>query len=240
MSLISIAIALTFFFATDVVAHDFITQEIAEDYIKKIQDARDITKVSSSESERGHAFVTIGKLLVELKSFFNRDIATHGEINGLATKYLIATLNDSGLDLKFSKRKKFYEFDSSFFEKAITGELDSGVQTIALAELIKGNFYQSFEGDFLETRLPPGKLNEDAKRFEKLMGMQINDSIDEELLFIGFILNARVAIKKGGQAMRVKARRKALELGVEFRGRFPDSLSIAAVDLVETRLNSSK
>ena len=240
MRLISIAIALNFFFATSGAAHDFITQEIADDYVKKIQDARDITKVSSSESERGHAYVTIGKLLVELKSFFNRDIATHGEINGLATKYLIATLDDSGLDLKFSKRKNFYEFDSSFFEKAITSELDSGVRTIALGELIKGNFYQSFDGDFLETRLPSGKLKEDAERFEKLMGMQIHDSIDEELLFIGFILNARVAIHKGDQAMRVRARRKALELGVEFRGRFPDSMSIAAVDLVETRLNSSK
>ena len=112
MRLISIAIALNFFFATSGAAHDFITQEIADDYVKKIQDARDITKVSSSESERGHAYVTIGKLLVELKSFFNRDIATHGEINGLATKYLIATLDDSGLDLKFSKRKNFYEFET--------------------------------------------------------------------------------------------------------------------------------
>ena len=88
--------------------------------------------------------------------------------------------------------------------------------------------------------MPSGKLEEDAERFEKIMGMQTNDSIDEELLFIGFILNARVAIHKGDQAMRVRARREALKLGVEFRGRFPDSLSIAAIDLVETRLNSSK
>jgi hypothetical protein len=240
MRRISIAISLTFFLTTPVLAHDFITQEIADGYVKKIQDARETTKVSGSESERSHAYLTIGKLLVELKSFFNRDIATHGEVNGLATKYLFATLDDSGLDLKFSKRKNFYEFDPSFFEKAIRGELDSGVKTIALGELIKGNFYQSFDGDFLETRLPSEKLKEDAERFEKLTGMQISESIDEELLFIGFILNARVAIHKGDQAMRVKARKKALELGVEFRGRFPDSLSITALDLVETRLNSSK
>ena len=35
MRLISIAIALNFFFATSGAAHDFITQEIADDYVKK-------------------------------------------------------------------------------------------------------------------------------------------------------------------------------------------------------------
>ena len=80
-------------------AHDLITAEAAERYLAQAAENRKIIRSKAPAAQRAQASYAQGAMLDEIRDLLNRDIASHGKVQGLPSEYLVAALAAGGTPL---------------------------------------------------------------------------------------------------------------------------------------------
>lgn len=213
-------------------AHDLITAELAEGYLNKAARWIEQAKTDTDKSERAKAYLRIGVMLDEIRDYLNRDMAVHGEVQGLASNYLVAELKRGGTPLAYSLSRNYFTANGDYYRKALQLGLDSMLAKEARLHLLRGEFYDSFDIDPLETRQSPAQLRENVVLVEQLLGSVSGEPDLEEVRFMAAIVYARAARAATEPAARAVFRAKALTYADAFMGDYPDSLRSAAMPIV--------
>jgi len=214
-------------------AHDLITGQGAEGYLAGIRAQQEILRSEAGESVRAQANVALGRTLDEIRDLLNRDIASHGEPQGLPTLYLIQALRDLGLPLQRSARLGRYPANLGFYRSALALDPDGPAATQARLRLVQGYFYDSFDREPLKPRGQTWPvLTEQMRHAEALVQANLPEPDGEEVLFILAVHCLQAAIAAPDAAARRSHAERAREAIARFNSRYPDSLRVAALEVL--------
>ena len=214
-------------------AHDLITVESAEQFLAQIQREQQMLGSNASATVRAQSSVTLGRLLDEIKDLLNRDIASHGQPQGLATLYLIQALRERGLGLEVSPRLRRYPANVAFYRAALQLDARGPVATEARVRLLQGYFYDSFDQDPLKPRdQTRAQLEEQIQHGETLVRHPLPEPEGEEVRFILAIHYLQAAAVAPDAGARSAYAARARESIAQFKARYPDSLRVAALDVL--------
>ncbi|UCH49864.1 MAG: hypothetical protein JSU95_08940 [Betaproteobacteria bacterium] len=217
-------------------AHDLITAELAEGYLNKAVKWHEQSETDTDTAERAKAYLRIGVMLDEIRGYLNRDLAVHGEVQGLASTYLVAELKRVGTPLAYSASRNYFTANSDYYRMALELGLNSILAREARLRLLRGEFYDSFDVDPLETSQSPEQLAQSVALVEQLLATVSSEPDLEEVRFIAAIVYARAAQAATDAAARAEYRGKALAYVDAFIGDYPDSLRSAAMPVVRAAL----
>jgi hypothetical protein len=221
---------------TNAAAHDLITAELAEGYLNKALRWHEQSETDTDTSERAKAYLRIGVMLDEIRGYLNRDLAAHGEVQGLASNYLVAELKRVGTPLAYSESRNFFTANSEYYRAALEMGLNSTLAREARLRLLRGEFYDSFDVDPLQTDQSAGQLQQSVALVEQLLETVTREPDLEEVRFIAAIVYARAARAATDAAASAEFRGKALAHVDAFTGDYPDSLRSAAMPVVRAAL----
>ena len=94
----SIAVAMCLS-AWSAAAHDLVTSESAERYLARADGDLAVIKSREPAAMRAAAHCDLGRMLDEVRDLLNRDISTHGRVQGLPSNFLVAELKARGAPL---------------------------------------------------------------------------------------------------------------------------------------------
>jgi hypothetical protein len=220
-------------------AHDLITAELAEGYLNKATrwHAQAIGE-AEEPAERAKAYLRIGVMLDEIRGYLNRDLAVHGEVQGLASNYLVAELGRVGTPLVYSDERRMFTANTGYYRLALELGLNTMLAKEARLRWLRGEFYDSFDVDPLQS-------GQDMEQLANLI--RVSDQLDasvsaepnrEEVKFIAAILYARAARLETDGALRANYLEQALMRIDGFAHEYPDSLRSAAMPVVRAALDS--
>lgn len=220
-----------------VAAHDLITAESAEHFLAQIRHEQDVLGSQSPPQARAQASVALGKLLDEIRDLLNRDIASHGQPQGLATLYLIQALHGQGIDLQRSPRLGRYPANLAFYRSALQLDPHGPASAEARLQLLRGHFYDSFEQDPLRPREQSWpQLREQIEHAQALLQQTLPEPGREEAHFILAVHYLQAAATAGQAAVRSAYAQRARTAIAQFKARYPDSLRVAALDVLDETL----
>ena len=222
--------------ATIAAAHDLITAESAEGYLKKAVRWHEQSETDTDTAERAKAYLRIGVMLDEIRGYLNRDLAAHGEVQGLASNYLVAELKRVGTPLAYSESRNYFTANSEYYRTALDLGLNSYLAKEARLRLLRGGFDDSFDVDPLETNQSPEQLRDSVQLVEQLIETVNREPDLEEVRFIAAIVYARAARAATDAAERADFRNKALAHVDGFMGDYPESMRSAAMPVVRASL----
>jgi len=219
--------------AGQALAHDLITAQSAEQYLARIAGEQEVLDSRAAPAARAGASVALGRTLDEIKDLLNRDIASHGQPQGLPTLFLIQSLRERGLGLEVSPRLRRYPANASFYRTALRLDPDGPASAEARLRLLQGHFYDSFDQDPLRPREQSwGTLQEQIGHAERLLSGSIGEPEREEVQFILAVHYLQAAAAAPEPASRSGYAAKARAAIAQFRTRYPDSLRVAALDVL--------
>jgi hypothetical protein len=130
--------------------HDLITPEAADRYLATAEQNSGIIRSRLPASRRADAHLAVGRMLDEVRDLLNRDIATHGTVQGLPSILLIDRLKAAGTPLAWSDSLGRYAAPAAYYGAAL--ELDpSGIRAgEAIYGYLYGTFYDRFRDDPLD------------------------------------------------------------------------------------------
>ena len=224
--------------ASAALAHDLITPESAEVYLSKAIDWNEQTKSNPDSSQRAQAYLRIGMMLDEIRGLLNRDLAVHGAVQGLASGYLVSELDRIGTPLAFSESRNYFPANSKYYRAALDLGVPGRLATQARLYLLRGEFYDSFGVDPLDTNQTSAQLREQLVLVDALMDSEVSEPDREELRFIATIVYARAARSSSQQPTGPAYRSKALALAAAFERDYPDSLRSAAMPVIRDTLQA--
>ncbi len=214
-------------------AHDLITADSAERYLAGIRAQQEIVRADAAAAARAQANVVLGRTLDEIRDLLNRDIASHGEPQGLPTLYLIQALRDLGLPLERSARLGRYPANLGFYRRALALDPDGPAATQARLRLLQGYFYDSFDREPLKPRGQTwSALVDQMRHAEALVQADLPEPDGEEVLFILAVHRLQAALAAPDAATRRGYAERASETIARFRSRYPDSLRVAALEVL--------
>ena len=222
--------------ATNIAAHDLITAELAEGYLNKATKWHQQSETDTDKSERAKAYLRIGVMLDEIRGYLNRDLAAHGEVQGLASNYLVAELKRVGTPLAYSESRNYFTANSEYYRTALEMGLNSTLAREARLRLLRGEFYDSFDVDPLQTGQSAEQLQHSVALVEQLLATVTREPDLEEIRFIAAIVYARAARVATDVAERAEFRGKALAYVEVFIGEYPESMRSAAMPVVRAAL----
>lgn len=222
--------------ATIAAAHDLITAESAEGYLNKAVKWHEQSETDTDTAERAKAYLRIGVMLDEIRGYLNRDLAAHGEVQGLASNYLVAELKRVGTPLAYSESRNYFTANSDYYHAALELGLGGFLGNEARLRLLRGDFYESFDVDPLQTGQSPEQLAESMELVEQLLETVTREPDLEEVRFIAAIVYARAARAATDAAARAEYRGKALAYVDAFMGDYPESMRSAAMPVVRASL----
>lgn len=234
-SLVAIAVLLI---STTSAAHDLITAESAEGYLSEVVRWFEQGRIDTDKSKRAAAYLRIGVLLDEIRDFLNRDLAAHGEVQGLASNYLVDELARIGTPLAFSESRNYFTANADYYRKALDLGLNRSLASDARLHLLRGEFYDSFDSDPFETRQSRAQLNESIVLVEKLLDTVEQEPDLEEVRFMAAIVYTRAARAATEATARAGFRDKALGQVDAFMGDYPESLRSAAMPVVRDAVHA--
>jgi hypothetical protein len=217
--------------AATAASHDLITPESAERYVARARTSVGFAASREPAPVRASATLDLAKMLDEIRDLLNRDIATHGRVQGLPSNLLIEQLKQAGSPLAWSERLGRYAAPVDLYRGAL--ELDPRGRRAgeALFGLLYGSFYDGFRDDPLKPVVPDGPallpLVEAGERFVREFPRDANA---EEGRFIAAIIRVRAA--RAGLPDRKAHAARARELLRDFQHDYPDSLRSAAVPVL--------
>lgn len=219
-------------------AHDLITAESAQRYLEESARLRETLSAGGSVEARAEAAYRLGAMLDEIRDLLNRDLAAHGEVQGLPTNYLVAELERRGVPLAFSARPKRFLSNTKYFAESLALSPDGGVAVEAAFRLLQGAFYDSFDSDPLASAESWKDLRAQIELGEKLSGKKLAGDQREEADFILAVRYLRAARRTPDAALARGYARKARAALESFQKRYPDSLRAAAVPLLLAALET--
>ncbi len=215
-------------------AHDLITAESAAQYIEGVQRELQVLRSNTAPPPlRARSNVAVGKALDEIKDLLNRDIASHGQPQGLATLYLMQALREHGLGLEISGRLRRYPANLAFYRNALQLDPDGLAAGEARLRLLQGHFYDSFDQDPLHPRDQAWPvLKDQIGHAQALMRRPPAEPEREEVHFILAVHHMQAAVSVPDAALRRAHAAKAKETVGQFKLRYPDSLRVAALEVL--------
>lgn len=219
-------------------AHDLITAESAEQYLANAAKWHKQSIGAAHKPERAMAQLRIGAMLDEIRGYLNRDLAVHGEVQGLASNYLVAELGKLGTPLSYDRERRFFTANSGYYRAALDLGLGGAPATEARLHLLRGEFYDSFDIDPLQTSQSAQQLQAQIRLVDALY-VSVSDEPDrEEVRFIAAIVYARAARVMTDRQQRTTYFEKALAHIDAFGREYPDSMRSAAMPVVREALNA--
>ena len=219
-------------------AHDLITAESAQRYLENAVLWQQQSVAAPDHSERARADLKLGMMLDEIRDLLNRDLAVHGEVQGLASNYLVAELKRVGTPLAFSERRHYFMANAGYYRAALQLGLEGDLATEARLRLLRGEFYDSFGSDPFETDQTSQQFQQQLDLVDKLMDDAISEPDLEEVRFIAAIVYARAAKLATDTGKRSDFRDKALATADRFERQYPDSLRTAAMPVIREALRA--
>jgi len=220
-------------------AHDLITAESAEVYLSKAIEWSEKSNSNAANSQRAEAYLRIGIMLDEIRGLLNRDLAVHGKVQGLASNYLVAELARAGTPLAFSGSSNYFTPNSKYYRSALELGLNGVLAREARLQLLRGEFYDSFGVDPLDTSQTDQQLREQLVLVDALIPDVTSEPDREELRFIATIVYARAARTASQVPAGSVFRDKALALAAAFERDYPDSLRSAAMPVIREALRTT-
>lgn len=211
-------------------AHDLITAEAVERYLSQATEQVATIRSNEPAPRRAEAHLALARLQDEIRDLLNRDIATHGKVQGLPSNLLIERFRAAGAPLPWSDRLGRYAAPVEHYRAAADLDRKGRRAGDAMFGLLYGTFYDSFRDDPLQSI-----VNEPATSRllidvgERFAAEHAGDANIEEARFIVAIAYVRLA--RGGTDVKRHAAR-ARELLTRFQRDYPDSLRAAAVPVM--------
>lgn len=212
----------------DSLAHELITPDAADRYISQANKFAATIKAKDAPATRADAMVSLARMLDDIKELLNRDLASHGRIQGLPSQLLVDRLRQVGHPLVWSEALGRFGAPVDLYKTAFDLDQKGKRAHEALAGMLFGNFYDSFRDDPLKPILADGaQLQPLIEAGERLVKEYPRDPSTEEARFVTAILQIRAA-RAGVGDRRVRSAR-AREMMTQFQRDYPDSLRSAAI-----------
>ena len=235
----SAAVAAALLAAAVANAHDLITADSAQRYLEEARKWQALAASSAAATERAEAQYRIGAMLEEVRELLNRDLAAHGNVQGLPSNYLVAELQRQGVPLAWSEKRRRFSANTQYFEQTLRLAPRGPRAADAGLRLLQGRFYDSFETDPLAADEPWPRLAEQVALAEDLAARELQGDAREEVQFIGAILHARASLRAPDAASRRSHGRKARQAITAFEARYPDSLRSAVMPILRDALGTN-
>lgn len=227
----AVLLALASVFAS---AHDLITAESAERYLARSAHLQALA-ASGPAQQRARASYELGVMLDEIRELLNRDLAAHGEVQGLPSNYLVAELKRRGAPLGYSVNRQRYLANTGYFARALKLAARSDIAADATFRLLQGAFYDGFDTDPLQSTESRDTLLEQIALGESLVGQSLRQEQHEEAEFILAVRYVRAALVTDGPGARTY-RDKAGRALAAFEAAYPESLRAAAIPVLREAL----
>ena len=218
-------------------AHDLITGEAAERYLLQADEQLEMLDARRSAAQRAQASYALGRMLDEIRDLLNRDLATHGRVQGLPTQRLVAELDARGLTLRVSPRLGRFPANLRYYREALRLSPEGPRAADAAFALLQGYFYDSFRDDPLQPLDRSwSELEEQIGVGERFLERAPQHPGREEGEFIVLVHYVRAARDAPDAASRTRYARRAREAAERFEARYPDSMRAAALPVLLERL----
>jgi hypothetical protein len=209
-------------------AHDLITAESAQRYLEDAARRREAMSPGEPAARRAEAAYRLGAMLDEIRELLNRDLAAHGEVQGLPSNYLVAELERIGVPLAYSARQRRFLSNTRYYAESLALSAAGASAVEAAFRLLQGAFYDSFGSDPLESGESWKDLRAQIELGEGLAAKSLSAEQREEADFILAVRYVRAA-RRADRALAQDYARKAQAALASFEKRYPDSLRAAAV-----------
>ncbi len=214
-------------------AHDLITAEAAERYLAQASANRKVIRSKAPAAQRAEAHIALGSLLDEIRDLLNRDIATHGKVQGLPSEYLVAELTAGGTPLATVPGAVRFPANLDYYREALRLAPEGPIAADASFRLVQGYFYDSFSDDPLAPHAQTwAQLQQQIRVGERFLQRYPAHPGREEAEFIvavHYLQAARAAPSAGERARYAQRARNALSA---FQRRHPDSMRVSAVEVL--------
>lgn len=224
-------------FATPAGAHDLIDAQSAERFLRDIDRSVVTIRSKASASQRAQANVDLGRTLDDIRELLNRDIASHGKPQGLATLYLIKALQERNIALQASASMQRIPARQAEYREALRLDATGPASKEARYRLLQGHFYDSFDAD------PLAPHNQDWSRLqaqidlgESYLAAGPPEATGEEAEFILAVHYLQAASSAPDASTRARFAEKARRAIPAFQGRHPDSMRLPALEALSERL----
>jgi len=217
-------------------AHDLITTESAERYLGEGATWRSLAASGESAERRAEANYRLGVMLDEIRELLNRDLAAHGEVQGLPSKVLVADLGRRAMPLAYSDSRRMFLSNGDRFRAALKLAPDGQYAADAALRLLQGGFYDSVEQDPLSARDGPDAVRAQIALAEMLLRSTMPAAQREEVEFIAAILYTRAAKILPDRAAAKAYASKARAAVDGFEMRYPESLRAAIMPVLREAL----
>jgi hypothetical protein len=214
-------------------AHDLITAEAAEAYLAQAERNLALLKSKAPAPQRAEASHALGRMLDEIRELLNRDLAAHGRLQGLPTEYLVSALQARGVSLQIDPGLGRYPANLRYYRDALTLAPDGAHAADAGLRLLQGYFYDSFTDDPLQPREQSWReLQEQIRIGERFLQRSPRHAEREEAEFILAVHYVQAARSGPDSSTRRAYAERARRAAADFRTRYPDSMRVAAIDVL--------
>lgn len=222
-------------------AHESIDAQSAERFLAEVD--RSLVSIRSKEaaSARAQANLALGRNLDDIRELLNRDIASHGKPQGLATLYLIKSLQERGIALQPDARTQRIPARQAEYREVL--RLDPGglAAKDARYRLLQGYFYDSFDADPLAPRAQDwARLQAQIELGESYLAAGAPEANGEEAQFIVTIHYLQAAQSAADAATRARFADKASRAIQGFKTRHPDSMRLPALEALSERVGAAR
>ena len=218
-------------------AHDLITAEAAERYLAQAGEQLEMRDARRPAAQRAQANYVLGRLLDEIRDLLNRDLATHGRVQGLATQRLLVDLDTRGLRLHVSPELGRFPAHLDYYREALRLSPDGPRAADAAFALLQAYFYDSFGEDPLQPhRQTWSRLTEQIAIGERYLERAADHPGREEAEFILLVHYVQAAGSAPDAAARTRYAGRAKSGAEHFAARYPDSMRAAALPVLLERL----
>lgn len=214
-------------------AHDLITAEAAERYLARATSNLERAHGRDVPARRAAALYDLGLLVDELRELLNRDIATHGKVQGLPSLVLVKELRARSVALDPAPDFGRYGSGAGYYRAAV--ELDPEVaRGDGQHRLLLGEFYDGFDADPLATRWPHERILEHVRLGDHLRTRWPAHPNAEEVHFILVVTCVQAARTAPTRDRARPWRERAVKEAASFAARHPDSLRTSALEVLLT------
>lgn len=224
-----------FCFALPALGHDLVTAESAQAYLARQARLHEAI-VAGPADGRAQASLELGLMLDEIRDLFNRDIESHGKVQGLPSNFLMGELRARGDALAWSAQRNRFLSNLGYYREAMRPPHAGGTAAEAAFRLIQGWFWDSFTEDPLR---PSGQSAEQLAAQiriaeEYLRTFPIHAGREEASFILAVhYMQAALAADTGRRAGYAK---KARRMSESYRADHPDSLRMATLTALLERL----
>jgi hypothetical protein len=215
------------------VAHDLITAEAAEHYLAQASENHKVIRSKAPAVQRAEAHFALGSMLDEIRDLLNRDIATHGKVQGLPSEYLVAALTAGGTPLATARGAVRFPANLDYYRESLRLAPEGPSGADASFRLLQGYFYDSFSDDPLAPHAQTWvQLQQQIRVGERFLQRYPAHPGREEAEFIvavHYLQAARAAPEASERARHAQRARDAL---FAFQKRYPESMRVSAVEVL--------